>query len=303
MRLKCREDILDLTKHWQGDRFEDGRPRVEDRYLEMLAMMTLEEIWLPLYIKGYKFQFEGGFKTLHQGKKLIGRAVTCTFVPTRPDLFQIVNESGDKEGWQGTGNQWVIDSLVRGDVVVADMYDKIYNGTFIGGNLTTAIAAKTKTGGAVIWGGVRDIEQMSKIKDSQVYFRGIDPTPIRECLMTGFNSTCRIGGAVCLPGDVVFGTTSGVLFIPSHLVAESINSAKKTHVKDIFGFDMIKSGIYTTAQIDSPVWTLEMLDRMQRFIENDARCKEYLGLDWSLEINAAKGEPEALDEVLKTCLR
>lgn len=302
MRLNCREDILELTKHWKGERFEDGRPRVEDKYLEMLKTMTLEEIWLPLYVKGYKFQFEGGFKTLHEGKKLIGRAVTCTFVPTRPDLFQIVKENGDKEGWQGTGNQWVIDSLVEGDVVVADMYDKIYNGTFVGGNLTTAIAAKTKTGGAVIWGGVRDIEQMRKIKESQVYFRGVDPTPIRECVMTGFNAACRIGNAVCLPGDVVFGTSSGVLFIPSHMVVESINSAKKTHAKDIFGFAMIESGVYTTAQIDNSVWTLEMLERMQLFIENDERCAEYRGLDWSLEINAAKGDPEALNEVLKTCL-
>lgn len=302
MRLNCSEDILDLTRHWKGERYEDGRPRVEDKYLEMLAAMTLEEIWLPLYIKGYRFQFEGGFKILHQGKKLIGRAVTCTFVPTRPDLFQIIKETGDNKGWQGTGNQWVIDSLAEGDVVVADMYDKIYNGTFVGGNLTTAIAAKTKTGGAVIWGGVRDIEQMSKIQDTQVYFRGVDPTPIRECVMTGFNSACRIGGAICLPGDVVFGTSSGVLFIPCHLLAGSINSAKKTHVKDIFGFEMIESGIYTTSQIDSSVWSLEMLDRMQCFIEKDTRCGKYRGLDWSLEINAAEGEPEALKEVLKTCL-
>lgn len=302
MRLNCREDILDLTRHWEGERFEDGRPRVEDKYLKMLATMTLEEIWMPLYIKGYKFQFEGGLKTLHPGKKLIGRAVTCTFVPTRPDLFDVVKSAGDSKGWQGTCNQWVIDNLVMGDVVVADMFDKVYNGTFVGGNLTTAIAARTKTGGAVIWGGVRDIEQMSKIKDAQVYFRGVDPTPIRECVMTGFNSSCRIGGAICLPGDVVFGTSSGVLFIPSHMVAESINSAKKSHAKDIFGFKMIESGVYTTAQIDSPVWTLEMLDQMQRFIEGDDRCKEYRGLDWSLEINAAKGEDEALHEVLKTCL-
>ena len=31
------------------------------------------------------------------------------------------------------------------------MYDKIYKGTFVGGNLTTAIKNKTHTGGAVIW--------------------------------------------------------------------------------------------------------------------------------------------------------
>lgn len=31
-------------------------------------------------------------------------------------------------------------------------------------------------------------------------------------------------------------------------------------------------------------------------------CEKYRGLDWSLELGAAKGDPECLGEVLKTCL-
>ena len=108
----------------------------------------------------------------------MGRAVTATFAPTRPDLDEVAKDAGRREGRTGTYNQWVVDSLVEGDVAVIDMYDKIYKGTFLGGNLTTAVKNKTKTGGAVIWGGVRDVEQMVKI-DTQVYYRGIDPTPIR----------------------------------------------------------------------------------------------------------------------------
>ncbi|MFR2214174.1 MAG: hypothetical protein ACLS61_10405 [Ruminococcus sp.] len=71
-------------------------------------------------------------------------------------------------------------------------------------NLTTAINVKTGNGGAVIYGGVRDIEQMKKI-DTQVFYRGIDPTPIRECVLTDSDGPCRIGGAVCLPGDSCHG--------------------------------------------------------------------------------------------------
>lgn len=301
MILNDREQIVELTREWKGERFDDGRPRVENIYLEKLRTMTLEEIWLPLYVKGYHFQFEGGMKILHHEKKLIGRAVTCTFVPTRPDLYAVVKETGNRKNWQGMCNQWVVDNLVEDDVLVADMYDKIFNGTFIGGNLTTAIAAQTKRGGAVIWGGIRDVEQMKKI-GTQVYYRGIDPTPIRECVMTSYNAPCRIGQGVCLPGDIVMGTESGVLFIPSHLVAEVINSAEKTHAKDIFGFAMLERGTYSTAQIDSSVWSMDMLDALQKFIMEDERCRIYRNLDWSLEIRAAKGEKEALDEVLKTCL-
>ena len=107
---------------------------------------------------------------------------------------------------------------------------------------------------------------MEKV-DTQVYFRGIDPTPIREVVMLGFNTATRIGGAICLPGDVVFGAGGGVLFIPSHLVAEVVDGAAKTHVKDIFGFEMITANIFTTAQIDRAVWTEDMLDRLMDFIQ------------------------------------
>jgi len=302
MELNNRQAIIDLTREWKGERLDDGRPCVPDKDLEILREMTLEEIWLPLYILGYKFQFVGDMKTLLPEKKLVGRAVTCTFVPTRPDLYSVVYDIGHERNWRGMCNQWVIDNLTKNDVVVADMFDKVFNGTFIGGNLTTAISTLTGNGGAVIWGGVRDVEQMSKI-GVQVYYRGTDPTPIRECVMTGYNDVCRISEAVCLPGDVVMGTSSGVLFIPSHLVTEVINSASKSKIKDVFGFDMIEQGVYSSTDIDSPVWSTEMLENMMKFIEKDERCAKYRKLDWSLEIGAAKDEPEALKEIMKTCLR
>lgn len=267
----------------------DGRPKVPDEYLDKLKNLTLEEVWKPIYLKGYDNQFEGRLKLLHNdGRKLIGRAVTASYCPMRPDLNDAVKKQGDAEGRTGTYNQWVIDSLTEGDVVVVDMYDKIYKGTFLGGNLTTAVKAKTKTGGGIIWGGIRDLEQMEQIKEVQVYYRGIDPTPIREFIMTGFNGVTKIGNAVCLPGDIVFGTTSGVLFIPSHLVEDVVDGALKTKVKDIFGFEMISQNRFTTAQIDMETWTQEMLDLLLTFIAEDERGIPYREINWEKEYLAAK---------------
>lgn len=292
MKFSAREDIIALTPQWKGERFPDGRPRVADKYLKKLEEMTLEEIWKPIFVKGYESQFEGRLQVLHDdGRKLIGRAVTATFCPTRPDLHEVTMAEGAAEGRHGTYNQWVIDSLVEGDVAVIDMYDKIYKGTFVGGNLTTAIHTRTKTGGAIIWGGIRDTEQMKKI-DTQVYYRGIDPTPIREFELVSFNGVTRIGQAVCLPGDVVFGGGGGVLFIPSHLVAEVVDGGAKTHVKDDFGFEMITSGKFTTAQIDKATWTEEMLDMLLEWIQTDPRGEKYRDLDWTAEYDAARnGDP------------
>lgn len=299
MRFNNPEDVIALTPEWKGERFEDGRPKVPDKYLDEIRKMTLEELWKPIFLKGYTNQFLA-MDCLHPefkengdlNCKLIGRAVTAAYGPSRPDYFEVSNAQAKKEGRSGLANQWVIDTLTDRDVAVVDMFDKIYKGTFVGGNLTTAIKAKTHTGGAVIWGGIRDIEQMKKIDGVNVYYRGIDPTPIRDFCMLSFNGPVRMGdgehAALCLPGDIVYGCSGGVLFIPPQMVVEVVENGAKTQIKDIFGFEMITRNKFTTAQIDMAVWTKEMLDYLQDFIQNDERGKEYRHLDWSEEYRLAE---------------
>ena len=298
MILNDREEIIELTRDWKGGRFSDGRPRVEDDKIEILKTLTQEEIWHPLYFSGYRFQFQGELHALHEGKKLYGRAVTCCFMPQRPDLRFLAFDTAGKKGWKGDCNQWVIDSLQEGDVVVCDLYDKIFKGTFVGGNLTTAIQARTKTGGAVVWGGVRDVEQMQKM-DVQVYYRGVDPTPIRDCQITAFNGPCRIGQALCLPGDIVIGTKNGVLFVPSHMVDMVIENAYKMQARDMYAFPKLRRGIYTTADVDAPVWGTEMMAEFLHFIETQPEAAKYRGLDWDVELRAARGDRQAIEELLR----
>lgn len=303
MLFNTREEIIAMTPEWTGDRFEDGRPKVPDKYLDALYGMTLEELWKPIFVKGYESQFIA-MKSLHPefkedgtvNRKLVGRAVTAMYAPVRPDYKEAMNSMARAKGLSGTPNQWVIDSLTDRDVIVIDMFDKVYKGTFLGGNLTTAIHQKTGNGGAVIWGGIRDIEQMHRVPDVQVYYRGIDPTPIRDFVMTGMNCPVRLGdgrdAAICLPGDVVYGCSGGVLFIPPQLVVDVVDGGAKTQVKDLFGFEMISQNKFTTAQIDKNTWSEEMLDLLMEFIRTDERAAAYRDIDWSKEYDLARnGDP------------
>ena len=288
MRFNDAQDIIQLTPQWTGERLPDGRPKVSEDILRRMRKITLEEAWGPLWNEGYKFQFEGEFRVSHPGTVLVGRAVTAVMVPKRPDLEgALFHEGLEVEGRRGFFNQWVIDSLVEDDVVVVDLFDKIFEGTYVGGNLSTAIKTRTKRGGAVIWGGVRDLEQIVKIPDLQVYYRGNDPTGIGNVSMTSFNSPCRIGKAICMPGDVVLGTQSGVLFIPPHLAERCVVGAEKSHVRDIFGFDRLASKTYTTAQIDAP-WTMPMWDDFIAWFETNPEAAEYRHLPWEKELEEAR---------------
>ncbi len=288
MKFDCREDIIQLTPLWKGERFEDGRPKVPADVLRRMRNITLEEAWGPLWQKGYKYQFQGDFRIVHPDMKLVGRAVTSVMVPMRPDLHQTLLDYGhEKEGRRGFFNQWVIDQLVEDDVVVIDLFDKIFQGTYVGGNLSTAISTRTKRGGAVIWGGVRDLEQIIEIKNVNTFYRGNDPTGIGDVTMTGFNTPARIGNAICMPGDVVLGTQSGIIFIPCHLAEEVVNGAEKSHIRDIWGFIRLDSKTYTTAQIDT-AWSVAMWEDFINWFKTDKQAETYQHLTWETELEEAK---------------
>ncbi|WP_248927112.1 RraA family protein [Paenibacillus hamazuiensis] len=288
MKFDHAEDIIQWTPLWQGERFPNGRPKVPEGVLRRLGKITLEEAWGPLWSRGYHYQFEGDFKIIHPDKVMVGRAVTAVMVPKRPDLHEtLLNYGHEQEGRRGFFNQWVIDSLEEDDVVVVDMFDKIYQGTYVGGNLSTAISTRTKRGGAVIWGGIRDNQQVMEIENINVYFRGSDPTAIADVTMVGMNVPTRIGRAVCLPGDVVLGTPSGVIFIPAHLAELTAIHAEKSQVRDVFGFIRLKDKTYTTAQIDS-TWSVSMWQDFLRWFERDERAEPYRHLTWEEELESAR---------------
>ncbi|HZJ83461.1 MAG TPA: RraA family protein [Clostridia bacterium] len=288
MKFNDYNDIVQITPLWEGERLEDGRPKVDDDILRRMRKVTLEEVWGTLWREGYKYQFEGDFKVINPDMVLVGRAVTGVMVPHRPDLNDTLLKYGhEEEGRTGYFNQWIIDSLIEDDVIVIDLFDKIFQGTFVGGNLTTAIASRTKRGGSVIWGGVRDTEQMMAIKNTKTYHRGNDPTGIGDVTLVNYNGPCRIGKAICLPGDVVLGTEAGVLFIPAHLAEKALIGAEKGHVRDVWGFKRLDENVYTTAQIDT-AWSLSMWNDFMDWFNTDSEAAEYSHLTWDEELAYAK---------------
>ena len=284
MKLYNRDDVIQLTPKWKGERFDDGRPRVPDDIVKRISRTTVTEMWKPLYMRGYKYQFERGFHRTNPDKAVMcGRAVTAAFLPTRPDLHQYLLDFGhNTEGRKGNFNQWALEALVEDDVVIYDMKDKVYEGCPLGGNLTNLIASKTGQG-AITFGGMRDLEQVIEIKNAQFYYRDTDPTPFMDTMLIGINVPVKIGAAVALPGDIVLGTLSGVIFIPPHLAEICAIDAEKAHVRDIWGFEMIKLGKYTAAQMDS-AWELEMWEGFNKWIGESESAESYRHLNFDKEI-------------------
>jgi regulator of RNase E activity RraA len=246
--------IAALTPLWNGERLEDGRPKVADGILERMKAVTNDEVWGVIEKKhGYNYNFEGNWLNLHPELALVGRVVTAQMVPQRPDLHGAVEAIGRAEGRSGGQNTWVIDTLGKNDVLVVDLFGKIHDGTFIGDNLATATRRRTGTG-IVIDGGIRDFQRVNELADFAVFCRGMDPSAIAEVTLVGVNIPIRIGHATVMPGDVVLGTQEGVSFVPPHLAEEVVSTGEDVAQRDVFGKWTLEVGTYTSGEIDVAVW-------------------------------------------------
>jgi regulator of RNase E activity RraA len=256
MLLNRKEDILSFTRRFEGERTPDGRPCVDDDILRRMKLVTVEEAWGVLKKHGYTHQYEGNWLNIHPDRVLVGRAVTCRYVHTRPDLHEALDDWGKERNAIGLHNSWVIDTLVEGDVIVVDLYGKVKEGTFAGDNLGTAIANKTGTG-MVIHGGIRDLARMAEIPDISIFARGVDASGIADVTLEGLNCPITIGDATVLPGDVVLGSISGITFIPAHLALEVVERSERIRREDQWGQMRIREGKYSSGQVDGN-WNDEM---------------------------------------------
>ncbi|HTP34999.1 MAG TPA: hypothetical protein VMJ75_22640 [Candidatus Acidoferrales bacterium] len=236
-----REQILFYTADWKGERFPDGRPKVPDGLLTRALDVSIEDVWDYLRSQGYTNQFEAGWQALHIEKPFAGRALTAQFMPRRPDMAAAVAAEGKKEGRVSGTNSWVINELQMGDTMVVDGYGKIVEGTIIGSNLGSGIAAHTHSG-FVFDAGIRDAEENREIANLNGFYRGYDPSAWAQMQLTGINVPVRIGRAVVLPGDLVLAKHDGVIFIPAVLAAQAIGKAEFTNLQDAFNFELNREG-------------------------------------------------------------
>ncbi|MFZ1789731.1 MAG: RraA family protein [Saprospiraceae bacterium] len=259
-----KEEMIFLTSEWKGARFDDGRPKIPDQLLERAKLIMVDDAWTVLKNEGYLNQFEYGWKTVNN-TLMTGRAVTASYLPSRPDLEKNVKERGAKQGRKGNTNSWPIDILVKGDLYVADAFGKIDGGPIMGATLANSIYSKSGNG-VVFDGACRDLQEISQLPGFNAFVRDFHPSFTEQMVLMGLNTAIRIGKAIVLPGDLVIATPEGVLFVPAHLAEQVVSTAEFVTRKDKFGFEVVKKGTYSTGEIDSQ-WSEEIKIAFLKWLE------------------------------------
>jgi regulator of RNase E activity RraA len=252
------EELKFLTAEWKGERFPDGRPKVPDAILRRMKSVSVEEAWATMSNAGYKYQIAEGWEVINPDSVLVGRAVTATFMPGRPDVWKAIDSLGRKQGRRAQ-NVWAVEMLVKGDVYVADQFGAKRNGPTIGDNVGNAIYARTGNG-IVYDGALRDVEGLKEIGGFTSFYTSYDPSyhnpgfgPNRDLttMIVGINRPTRIRTVTVMPGDVVLGKMGVVVFIPPHLAERVVTTSEIVRLRDMFGHQRLREGKYTAGQIDT----------------------------------------------------
>jgi regulator of RNase E activity RraA len=287
-----KEELIFLTPEWKGERFPDGRPKVPDAILKRMKLVTHEEAWAVLRNENYKYQYADGWQVINPDSVLVGRAVTATFMPGRPDVQRIT----DKKGQERTGrvkpqNTWPIELLTKGDVYVVDQFGMHEDGPTVGDNLGNDIY--TRTGNGIVYeGAIRDINGLKELGGFTSFFRSYHPSHhlndangALNTTLVGMNHPTRIGRVMVMPGDVVLGRDGGVIFIPPHLAEKVVKTSEIVRLRDMFSHQRLREQKYTSGQIDTR-WSAE--------IEKD--FSQWL----NAHINELPVPKEQIQELLKT---
>ncbi|MEK6480018.1 RraA family protein [Catalinimonas sp. 4WD22] len=283
-----REQMLLYTPLWEGERFEDGRPKVPDEILERMKLVTHEEAWAVMKNEGFQHQYEEDWLSIHPEQVLVGRAYTALFMPGRPDVYKSTLDKGHEEGRIKGQNSWPVDELQPGDVYVADQFGAHKDGPTIGDNLANAIYANSGNG-IVYNGAIRDIEGLKELPEFTSFVRSYHPSHHnpsygQNTTLIGMNVPINLGSVMVVPGDVILGKEGGVSVIPAHLAEKVVKTSEIVRLRDMFGHQRLREKKYTAGQIDTR-WSDEIEKDFSQWLEAN--------------VDELPVPPEQIQEILK----
>lgn len=160
-----------------------------------------------------------GVHSLISGQKLVGRAVTMRFVPSRPDLRAEVIGGAESAEYRA------MEACGPGDVLVMDAMR--LGGPSSAGDIKLWRLKQRGAEGVVTDGGVRDLTTLKTYGIGIFAARETNMTMPSHMLPYETQVAIQCGGILVRPGDYITADDGGVVVIPRQLAAEVVAKAKE----------------------------------------------------------------------------
>ncbi len=213
-----------VIKAWKGK-----KAKREEEILEILRKVSVPNLSDAMH----RGRVLTGFKPVIPGSKIVGRALTVRTYP------------GD---WAKPVE--AIDYASKGTVIVIDAGGKE---TAVWGELATWSAKNKGVAGVIIYGGVRDIEDIRRI--------GVPVYAKHFCAKAGepkgfgeINVPIEIEGVKIRPGDYIVAEEEGIIVIPQEIVQEIANRALDVREREDRIREEIKRGSTLNQVIELYKW-------------------------------------------------
>jgi 5-oxopent-3-ene-1,2,5-tricarboxylate decarboxylase / 2-hydroxyhepta-2,4-diene-1,7-dioate isomerase len=198
----------------------------DDRVLlERLRGVNLESVYDALNRLGYVNQFMADLRVLRPDLKMVGRARTLRFLPSRPDLVK------SRSGVPAL-NARAAEETEPGDILVVDIAG-IRHAGFLGDVIATRFLTRGGAG-IVVDGAIRDWGVLCEMP-LPLYVRTTHASGTgTHILGVDYQVPVQCGGVTVIPGDLLLGDPEGVVVLPRALAEEVLASAESTDAKERF---------------------------------------------------------------------
>ena len=182
---------------------------------------------------GYNNVSIDGLTSTRPAARLVGRARTLRFIPSREDLF-------DTFGGGYNAQKRAFDTLGVDDVLVIEARGERGTGTV--GDILALRAQTRGAAGIVTDGGVRDLQAVTAL-NIPTYHAGPHPAVLgRRHVPWDTDITVACGGAAVQPGDIIVGDADGLLVIPPFLIEEIVDGAIEQELEETFIAEQVAAG-------------------------------------------------------------
>nr|MBS1900517.1 ribonuclease activity regulator RraA [Actinomycetota bacterium] len=187
---------------------------------------------------GIRRSYIDGPEPLTAGSHVVGSALTLQFMPQREDM---ASGQGQEYAERHTALWHVLEAVQPGDVLVIQAYGSRFSGCI--GDILARYFARKGGAGIVVDGRIRDAGRIREL-GIPVWSTGTTPhyASQSELVPWAYDVPVAVGGALCMPGDLVVADDDGPVVVPQAMAPQVIDSARDHEEWEVFSRARLDDG-------------------------------------------------------------